>query len=309
MNLIVKMKFGAHLYGIDTSGSDLDYRGVFLPSPEEIRKGDFPKCRYFTTGDNASKNKAGDVDEAIYALHHFIKLACEGQVAAVDMLHAPEDFLLVDTDIWREITTQRQRFYSKRLGAFVPYVLRQVGKYGFKGSRLDAARQVLDLLNTKAPQHKLRMIWDELPLNEHCRDMGKDRNGLRRYQVCGKIFQESVAVGHVVPILKKFRDDFGRHARLAAQNREIDWKAVSHAFRAAFQVREILTTRTLTYPLRDSPFLTRVKQGRLDFVTEAAPALETLVDDVRQRLESSRLPQQADIAYWDRFLAGFGLAR
>ncbi len=307
MNLIVKIKFGAHLYGIDTSGSDIDYRGVFLPSPEEILKGDIPKCRHFTTGDNASKNKAGDVDEDIYALHHFIKLACEGQVAAVDMLHAPEEFLLVNTDIWRDITAQRKRFYSKQLGAFVPYVLRQVGKYGFKGSRLDAAKRILDLLKTKAPQHKLRMIWVELPLNEHCRDLGKDPNGLRQYQVCGKIFLESVAVGHVIPILQKFWDDFGRRARLAGENKEIDWKAVSHAFRAALQVREILTTHTLVYPLRDAPFLTRVKQGRLDFATEAAPALEALVDEVRLRLESSPLPEQADTAYWEKFLAGYGM--
>jgi hypothetical protein len=223
------------------------------------------------------------------------------------MLHAPEAFLIVNTDLWREITAQRKRFYSKRLEAFAPYVFRQVGKYGIKGSRLHAARQVLDLLQTKAPQHKLRVIWDELPLNEHCRDLGKDRNGLRQYQVCGKIFQESVAVSHVIPILQKFWNDFGRRARLAAENMEVYWKAVSHAFRAALQVREILTTQTLTYPLRDAPFLTRVKQGRLDFATEAAPALEALVDEVRQHLEGSPLPPRADIVYWAKFLAGCGI--
>jgi hypothetical protein len=29
-----KMKFGAHLYGTATSNSDVDYKGIFMPSKE-----------------------------------------------------------------------------------------------------------------------------------------------------------------------------------------------------------------------------------------------------------------------------------
>lgn len=36
MDLIVKMKFGSHLYGTNTEDSDVDYKGVFLPSKKEI---------------------------------------------------------------------------------------------------------------------------------------------------------------------------------------------------------------------------------------------------------------------------------
>ena len=155
-----------------------------------------------------------------------------------------------------------------------------------------AAARVLELLKTKDPRLRLRQVWDELPRIQHCRETERDPSGTRRFMVCGKTFQASVAIGHVIPILEKFYDDFGRRARLAAVNSGIDWKAVSHAFRAALQTREILTTRTLKFPLHDAPFLTRVKQGRLDYPTEAAPALEALMEEVEQLLDQSALPEQ-----------------
>jgi hypothetical protein len=302
MDLIVKMKFGAHLYGTATESSDLDYKGVFLPAREEIQLGRIPKCRAFTTGDSLSKNQAADVDEEIYSLHYFIRLACEGQTVALDMLHAPEPAWIVSSDIWRQIVAQRQRFYTKSLHNFVAYARRQAAKYGIKGSRLNAAAQVLAVLKHHPPETRLRRLWDVLPRNEHCFETAPAPTGLRQYQVCGKAFQETVAVGHVRPILEKFFDDYGQRARLAARNQEIDWKAVSHALRAAIQIREILTLGTIRYPLADAPFLMAVKAGRLDYATEVAPALEKLMAEVEDLLERSTLPERADSAYWDRFI-------
>jgi hypothetical protein len=302
MDMIVKMIFGAPLYGTATQESDADYKGVFLPPREEILLNRIPKCRSFTSGTDRSRNIAADIDEDIYSLHYFIKLACDGQTVAMDMLHAPEDFLIVNSDIWRAIIAQRQRFYSKNLKAFIAYARRQAAKYGIKGSRLASAGRVLNLLKAYTPEHKLRQLWDRLPLDEHCFELGPDPHGIRQYQVCGKTFQESVAIGHVVPILEKFLAEYGRRARLAAENKNIDWKAVSHALRAAFQTREILTRNAIHYPLADAPFLMEVKAGRLDYRTQVAPALESLMDEVEQLLARSRLPEQVDTAYWDRFI-------
>lgn len=302
MDLIVRMKFGAHLYGTRTEQSDLDYKGVFMPTRRQILLGRIPKCRLFTTGDGVSKNKAGDIDEEIYVLHYFIQLAAEGQTVAMDMLHAPEDFWTVHTPVWRAIVAQRSRFYTKRLHAFVDYARRQAAKYGIKGSRLHAAAQVLHLLKNKNPEQKLTDIWQDLPRIDHCHDMGQDPHGMRLYQVCGKSFQESVRIGYVIPILEKFHNDYGERARLAAANENIDWKAVSHALRAAIQIREILTRGAIHYPLQEAPFLIQVKTGRLDYTTQVAPALESLMEEVQQLLDQSNLPDQVDLQYWEDFI-------
>jgi hypothetical protein len=302
LNIIVKMKFGAHLYGTATPDSDVDYRGVFLPSREQVLLGRIPKSFYFSTGNNDSRNTKEDTDIEMYSLHHFIKLACEGQTVAMDMLHAPDDLILQKTGIWDSIVEKRQKFYTRNLKSFIDYARRQASKYGIRGSRINAVLQVLEILKNEDPSRKLRDIWDVLPRMEHCYDIAPGPNGVRQYQVCGKSFQETVTAGYVMPILQKFYDEYGSRARLAAENKNIDWKAVSHALRAAYQTREILTGKTITFPLKNAGFLMEVKQGRLDYLKVVAPALELIMEEVEDLARNSELPEEVDNAFWEKFV-------
>lgn len=302
LNLIVKMKFGSHLYGTATANSDVDYKGVFLPSKSEMLLGRIPKCRNYSTGNSNTKNTPDDVDMEIYSLHYFIDLACQGQTVALDMLHAPDSLLEVCSEVWRAIIKERHRFYTRNISSFINYARRQASKYGIKGSRLNAVAEVLNILKSELPSQKLRTVWTKLPHIEHCYPADIDPNGMRQYQVCGKLFQESAEIGYVIPILQKFYDDYGVRAKQAADNRNIDWKAVSHALRAAFQVREIFTKQTITYPLKEAAFLIKVKEGRLDYLTEVSPVLETLMAEVEVLAAKSNLPDHVDTAYWDNFI-------
>lgn len=302
MDLIVKMKFGSHLYGTNTKDSDVDYKGVFLPSKQEVLLNAVPKCRSFSTNNDLKKNSPDDIDEEIYSLHYFLKLACDGQTVAMDMLHAPDELILQSSDIWRNIVEQRNRFYTKNLNSFINYARRQASKYGIKGSRLNAASQVLSFLRSNNPEGRLRDVWDQLPRNDYCHDIGIDPNGMRQYQVCGKTFQESSSIGYVLPIISKFYDDYGHRAKLAADNKNIDWKAISHALRAAIQTKEILLDGTINYPLKDAPFLLEVKSGHLDYANEVAPKLESLMDEVQGLVNESDLPDKVDLEYWNNFL-------
>lgn len=302
MDIIVKMKFGSHLYGTATEDSDVDYKGVFLPSKREILLNTIPKCYSQSTGDGRSKNKPGDIDIEVYSLHYFIKLACDGQTVAMDMLHAPAEMLIEHSVIWDQIVEQRHRFYTKNLNSFISYARRQASKYGIKGSRLNASLQVLEVLKSVPPDVRLHMIWDRLPRIDHCHDAGIAPGGLRQYQVCGKMFQESTSAGYVIPILEKFYADYGHRAQLAAANKNIDWKAISHALRAVIQTKEIITHNTIKFPLKDAQFLKDVKHGKFDYTTEVAPVLETLMDEVEQLVTESSLPEKVDIEYWNNFV-------
>ena len=302
MNLIVKMNFGAHLYGTATSDSDVDYKGIFMPTKDEVLLGRIPKSHSHSSGKEESKNTKDDIDIEIYSFHYFIKLACDGQTVAMDMLHAPEEMILQSSNVWKAIIKNRHRFYTKNLKSFIDYARRQASKYGIKGSRINAALQILELLKKEDSAKKMRQIWDDLPRIEHCYDIAPDPNGMRQYQVCGKSFQESATIGYVIPILEKFYNDYGRRARLAAENKNIDWKAVSHALRAAYQTKEILTENNLIFPLKMAPFLMKVKQGKLDYLTEVAPVLESLMEEVEELSLKSTLPETVDRKFWDQFI-------
>ena len=132
MRTIVKMKFGAHLYGTATPDSDVDYKGIFLPTKEELLLGRVPKSYSYSTGREESRNTKNDIDIELYSFHYFIKLACDGQTVAMDMLHAPENMILQKSIIWDAIVKNKQKFYTKNLKSFIDYARRQASKYGIK---------------------------------------------------------------------------------------------------------------------------------------------------------------------------------
>ena len=302
LNLIVKMKFGSHLYGTDTPNSDLDYKGIFLPTKEEIFLNRIPKEYNITTGKNDSKNSHEDVDIEIFSLHQFIKLACEGQTVAMDMLHAPKDMIESDSVIWMKIQLNRNKFYTKNLTAFIGYARRQAARYGIRGSRLNTVRTILNILKSKERTTKLLEFWDELPDLEHTQKGELDKNGIELYEVCGKKYQKTVESQYMYSSLKIFEENYGERAKQAAENKGIDWKAVSHAIRAALQIKELLQDKTITFPLKEAEYLKKVKQGKLHYINEVAPYLESLMSEIEILKNNSDLPEKPDRKFWDKFL-------
>jgi hypothetical protein len=121
----------------------------FCPSAPLIKAP--PKSHNYSTGKGDSRNTKNDVDTELYSLHYFIKLACDGQTVAMDMLHAPESMILKKSKIWDQIVENKQKFYTKNLKSFIDYARRQASKYGIKGSRINAALQVLEILKKEDP--------------------------------------------------------------------------------------------------------------------------------------------------------------
>lgn len=302
MKLIVKMKFGSHLYGTNTRNSDEDYKGIFLPSEEEIVLGRIPKSHNHSTGCGHSKNSNEDIDTEIYSLHYFIELACKGETVALDMLHAPDDMIMEKSYIWDEIIKHRDKFYTRNLKAFVGYARKQAAKYGIKGSRLNDSKRVIDFLSLFDGDMRLKQVWDELPLGEHIQKLPENPNGLREYEVCGRKVQESTTIEYAIDVVRRFHDNYGARAKQAADNKGIDWKAISHALRAAIQVKEILTEGKITFPLRDNEYLKQVKSGKLDYLTQVAPELERKMDELEILSKESKLPDKVNREYWDDFI-------
>jgi len=311
-NIVVEMHFGSHLYGTNDENSDLDFKGIFLPKVGDLLLGN--RTKSISNNSNAAdgKNTSSDVDIEFYSLHYFLKLALEGQTVALDMLHAPQSAIIESSNLWDVLVEQRSRFYTKNLKAFIGYARKQAAKYGIKGSRLSDVRRVVKFLaktTARFPQTeslKLRDVWDHLPKGEHINFISgasekQDSMSLRMYQVCGKSFQETARLNYVQPILEAFLLNYGLRAQEAEQNKGIDWKALSHALRAAYQIKELLTDGTMTLPSPMADMLLAVKQGRIAFKSVQAE-LETVMDVVEALAERSKLPEMADHGFARNFI-------
>lgn len=308
MQTVVKMVFGSHLYGTATENSDTDLKGVFLPTREQILLQRVPKSLSQSRNKkDGEKNTAADVDSEMYSLHYFLHLALEGETVALDMLHAPKSALQDSSAVWHNLVMNRERFYTKNLKSFVGYARRQAAKYGVKGSRLSEAKAVLEALQSFACIYRQGDVMprvgeflDRLPKGEHISVTTTDQDTL--YNVCGKSLSSKARLDHYIPMLQNFVDTYGNRAKEAAENKGIDWKAVSHAFRAAYQVRHILKRGGYSYPLPETDIIREVKSGQTDWFSVVQPELEELMDEVETLSRESSLPEKPDRSFWDRWL-------
>ena len=307
---VVYMKFGSHLYGLNTPSSDTDYKGIYLPTLHELLLGNYPKTTKTSTGPEHEKNSADDTDTEVISLPRFVEMGMQGETFVLDMLHCNEP--LFSSDIWESLVTHRTRFYSRKLKAFVGYVRRQASKYGIKGSRLSDIRQAINQLNrltnvSNGSDYNLKFFWDHLYEGEFAQKIERispsQTTPQKFYVVNGKMYQETSNAMWVSDQLLSMYTSYGHRAKLAEQNEGVDWKAISHALRAAYQARDIYKKGDFKYPLDETQYLLDVKQGKLDYKKNVGPELEAIVDIVEQlAAENIDLPTKVDQNFWEDWL-------
>jgi hypothetical protein len=310
MNNIVKMVHGSHLYGLNTVNSDMDYKGIFLPTLDEIVQLRPKHEMRESTGSCNQKNTSNDVDTNMYSLQKFLKMACDGETIAIDMLHC--DNAIETSEIWEFIRENRSKFYTKNMKAFLGYCKKQASKYGIRGSRLRAMQLVIEHLEHSEPDMKLADLQIGLKiLSTKYPEYIAVHNGFEKngkfidkpvLQVCESKYDLTCTVGYTLKCLQKKYDAYGHRAQQAMNNECIDWKAISHALRAGYQLKEIYETNDLKYPLKKADFLLSVKKGELDYTTVVAPTLELLIDEVEVLASKVNYPESVDRQFWDEFI-------
>jgi hypothetical protein len=298
-NLICEIKFGSHLYGTSTPTSDEDFKGIFLPSLEEILLGRIPKVASTTPRDDTRKNLPGEVDCEYYSLHHFLRLATQGQTVAVDMLFAPETMTFSSDElgwVWERIVAHRSKFLSKNMKAFIGYARGQAAKYSLKGERLNKLTSFYGVLEGAAEVALLSSVWDKLPKDDerqgpHCREL----------QIAGKWYGETTSIDTVKASIERQISRYGKRAHAAADAEGVDWKALSHAVRVSKELIELLSFGQVAFPLADAPLLLAIKKGEVSL-----EAVQDILDRdlafIELQTPQSRLPDQVDEKWVDDFL-------
>lgn len=305
MNVLVQAVAGSHLFGTNTPASDKDFKGVYLPSKKDILLGTAKSSINTKTNNSGLKNTKDDVDVEFYSLQKFMQMLHEGQTVALELLWTPEDKIISTSPFWEELRSHRAELLSNKVSAFVGYCKTQADKYGVKGSRMGAARKVLDFLEARDSDYRMSHYWNEMQAKfkdvEHV-EFGVQETALgpiEYLEVCNRKFQTTVKAQYVYDSLVKLYESYGHRAKQAENNEGIDWKALSHAYRVCCQAIEILSAGELTLPLRDKDriYIKRIKAGEIPFL-ELQPKLERKVEQVLAWERLSQLPKNFDREKW-----------
>lgn len=304
MKEIVKLVHGSHLYGLNTETSDLDFKGVFLPPARDCFLCKAQQTGREDTNTSALKNTSEGVDFETWSLQKFLHLCTTGQMPAIDMLLAPESKLLKTSEAWKFIQDNRSKLFSKKFDGFLGYIERQVSKYGVKGFRVEAVRQMKELLTVCNPEDRMDTIWDLIPQHEFIQF--DNTYEIPMVVLCNRKIQSTVPIGKALETVSHLLDSYGNRALAAEKNEGVDWKAVSHAFRCALVVGKICNEpETFQYPLKgdDKKFILALKCGKLHFKNDkVAESLQTLTDSARSLITTSKLPEAVDTKFWEDFI-------
>lgn len=311
MEVLFKTIFGSQLYGTNTPNSDVDYKGVFLPNMKDVLVGKAKLDSSVNTSnkeDLSAKSGAGVVETEMYPLQKFVKLVMDGQTVSIDMLFAPKVYWVEFNPEWEYIHSIRHQFLSKNLHAFVGYCRTQAAKYGIKGSRLNCADKFVKFLKGVDQDAVLGVYVEDLkPLVDDNSILHiEDEQHLSYLDVCGKKFLFSTKVKHNLPSLEKFLENYGARARMAANDDGVDFKAISHFYRACFEVEELIKTKDLKFPLKDRQFLLDVKLRKYKYI-DLQPHMEECLDRIQKLLLTSDLPDTPNVNSDDIILRAYGI--
>jgi predicted nucleotidyltransferase len=315
---ILRMQFGSTLYGTRTPTSDIDIKGVFIPSARDIVLQQAPKVITDNTKLNErAKNTADDVDSEFFSLQQYLKLLMDGQTVCLDMLFAPPSMIESKNYIWDEVYEYRHKFISKQSKAFVGYCRQQANKYGIKGSRVAAVRGVLQALKAtgKDEQRLGDVIRDNSYIMNTPIDIASGNNEyveeidirlfngsvVRHLKVCGRKLPFTIKVKEAVKILQKLFDEYGQRALLAEENAGIDWKAMSHAVRVGREAIDLFETGEIVFPLPYAKHLLEIKTGALPY-KEVAEEIESLLELVETAAEKSTLQEIPDYDFAEQLV-------
>lgn len=304
MKLLYETKFGSHLYGTDTPNSDTDYKGIYLPEVSDMIM--FPLVKVEnsinnSTGNDVSKNNTDDVDKEHWSVQYWLTLLRKGDTGAIDLLFSRSNTntIMYDCNELDELFNNPLRLFNpKDTNSVVRYCVGQAKKYGIKGSRLGVIKKVyqyLDIFPLTEDE------WKEYKLSSFLNDILKDCYDssycfhktitvqdkiVNCLCLCGKLHMENISMLEFKRRIDLVYEEYGMRARLAEENKGIDWKALSHAIRSIEQVKQLLTTAHITFPLVNRDVIMKIKIGEYTW-NEVEKMIVDGLNDIDELIKNS----------------------
>lgn len=315
--LIHKQPYGSKIYGTQVPDSDIDIKGVYVPTAEDILLCKVQPNHNFKSNNKGGKNSKEDIDEEYYSLQEYLRHLVGGQTVALDMLFTPWEMnmnapgsdpnLLM---IWKQIIDNKDKFIHSGVAAFAGYARGQANRYGIRGSRLKTARVFVELLKEWHPHDVLKDHWTAIEMlskefHEHSHIItqpdAQDTN-LKYLEVCNRKAAETVTVKYALTMFEKVVDEYGKRSQMAATNDGSDIKAYYHAIRVSDEAIELLTTGKITLPRPNADFLLKIRNKEFDKEYLSGLVDERLVQ-VEEAMAKSLLPKEPDLEFVDKLVS------
>jgi predicted nucleotidyltransferase len=254
--VIVKCTTGSHLYGTATEKSDLDIRGVFIPTEEF----------YLGFINRVEQVESHTPDETYWEITKFFKLCLDNNPNILELLFIPQSYIDFQTEEWTTIIGNRNLFLStKARHTFSRYAVSQL-------HRIRQHREWLLNPPTKKPERKDFSLPETNLIN-------KDQiNAYDELISRGEVPQ----IGEQTLLVLQHEKSYFNALRYWQQYQEwrdkrnkdradlegkfgYDTRHASHLFRLVGEGLELLTSGNITFPRPDARDLLDIREGKYTY--------------------------------------------
>ncbi len=309
--LLYLARSGSQLFGTATPNSDLDIKGIFLPSRESLYLQTAPQQFTRNTNNSGSglKNSSDDVDVTVWSLQFWLKLVLRGDINAVSLLfsHTNPSAVLDGTDAAFEARLRdldATRLLSRQLSGMMGFAYAQAVRYTDRGKHLRAVRVAIDHLE-RATDGLIRDVAPTILLDIADHRLAFERisdASQRQLVILEKAFDFSARASWALEPLRELERGYGKRSR-AAMDAGVDFKAFSHSLRVLEEIRQLHLTGRVTYP-HEPVFAAVMRDTKLGVY-----GYERLVELLDEKLAAARaaealsvLPEKPEREYADAFL-------
>jgi len=310
---------GSHLFGLNTSSSDIDIKGLFLASTTDTTAFK-PEHIDLSTNKSNTKNNSEDIDIELFNIHKFFKMINVGDTNTYDLLFSmfQQNTILLETKESNVLKENYRDFLSTNSKAFLGYVVAQTKKYGVKGERYNSLKNVyshllnyININNVDLQKDNISKYIKDLIFKNfnHVVLLDKTSKELRvgggiYIEILNKEYHETIKFDYFLKRIKDRMAQYGMRSKSAAKG--IDFKSLSHALRIIYSFEELMDTHFIEFPLKKRESILKIKKGDLSEFNnnyeEILLFLDKKVDFIEDFIENVGLPSKIKEGIFNKIL-------
>lgn len=297
--LIYLSHSGSFLHGTSTPNSDMDLKGIFVPSLEAIIKETYPDIIQIKTNEEDIKNSSDDIDIELFSIKTFLNLIGRGELNCIELMFSMDsEFEIFSTEASKIIKENRKFLILNKTLSFVGFAMKQAATYSVKGARVAELEKALEffekrgenLSKKEAKSKKLKEFFNEF--KEFSKEMRfveiEEREEGIYFVILNRLHNIENTIGHTIKLLSGTLNNYGARAQKAKNANGADYKAMAHAIRALDEAIELLTTKNINFPLERADFLKSIKLGGKS-VEEVSNEMEIKYSELEKASQTSDL--------------------
>jgi len=280
IDILVKIRTGSHLYGLNTPESDEDFSGVFMPKAKDLL-GLHPMSEVDLSTKASSvdrKNTKDDVDEKYTALPKFLSQVMNNNPNKLELLFVNEENTLIGTPVWDELVENTPKILSQKIWwSFSGYAYSQKKKIEVKRERYFSLRNAIEFLASSYTHGELSDPKYVLSEKE-----SSDLNHILKFYKGSKGNTEHFHKG--MPLKTIFE-------KICAEYDRYGWRVKTESF------------KTLGYDIKFGYHLVRLMAEAYDLLrygTLEYPISGIVYDDI-MKIRNAEVPYEQLILIYDRY--------